>query len=345
VSALRTVIVGTGSYLPEAVVTAEEVEQRHGFDAGFVGKRLGIPERRQAAPGELSWHMGAIAGRRALEAAEVGPDEVDLVLFHATYAEMSYPTPGAFLQRALGITATVPVLEVRAACASFLAAMQLADGMLRSRSLRTVLVVCAERAFEPAQMDRATAPLFGDGAGAAVLRAERGEGGLLWSGSWMDGDGALACSATSPIYDLQQPDRPAPPELEVVAEAWREREPAIPGILTHWNGARVFRSAVRQMGGALQAAVDAVEVDLQDVDHFVVHQANGKILASLLRQYRLPAERTPSNIHRTGNTSSATVPILLDDGFRSGRFASGDLVAMAAFGAGFVWASAMYRVS
>lgn len=343
-SLLRTVITGTGSYLPEEVVPGHVVEERHGFAPGFASDRLGIPERRRAGPGELSWHMGAVAGRRALERAGVGPDDLDLVLFHATYTEMSYPTPGAFLQRALGIEGTVPVLEVRAACASFLAATQMADGLLRAGSAKRVLVVCAERAFEPAQMDRATAPLFGDGAGAAVLEARDGDAGLRWIGTWMNGDGALACCATSPIYDLQRSDRPAPPELEPVRDAWRDREPEIPGILTHWNGPKVFRNAVRSMGAALKAAAEAAETTLEEVDHFVVHQANGKILASLLRQYRLPAERTPSNIHRTGNTSSATVPILLDDGFRSGLFASGDVIAMTAFGAGFVWSSAIYRV-
>lgn len=342
---MRAVITGTGSWLPEEVVTAASIEEAHGLKPGFVTSRLGIPERRRADPATFTWTMGAEAGRRALERAGVGPDDLDYILFHTTAPETLYPTPGVFVQRALGVTVDVPVVEVKAACAAFVAMLQLADALIRAGTCATVLVVCAEKLTPVAPLYPATAPLFGDGAAAAVIEAGTGEAGVLWSRLWTDGTGATACMATLPVHDLRDPERfPPGDELAGAATEWAGRDEPNRGILTHWNGVQVFRSAVRSMGAAIAAALQGGGLEFEDVDHFLVHQANGKILASVLRQYALPADRTPSNIARYGNTSSATVPILLDEGLRSGQIRPGQLAMMVAFGAGFTWGAAVVRL-
>jgi len=340
-----SVIAGTGSWLPDHVVTAEEIEAEHGLAPGFVTRRLGIPERRRAAPDTFTWTMGAEAGRRALVAAGTEPDELDFILFHTTAPETLYPTPGVFVQRAIGVTRDVPVLEVKAACAAFVAMLQLADALVRSGTARTILIVCAEKLSGVAPLYEATVPLFGDGAAAAVVRAADGGGGVLWSRTWTDGDGAMACMATTPVHDLRDPARFPPGEdLAPVASEWAERDPGPRGLLSHWNGMTVFRSAVRSMGAAIGAALEGAGLSVAEVDHFLVHQANGKILKSVLRQYDVPPDRTPSNIARYGNTSSATVPILLDEGLREGRIRPGQVVLMVAFGAGFTWGAVVYAV-
>ncbi len=342
----RTLIAGTGSWVPEAVMTAGEIEAARGLKPGFVTSRLGIPERRVAAPEVFTWTMGARAATAALEDADVAPDDVDLVLFHTTAPETLYPTPGVWVQRAIGITRDVPVLEVKAACAAFVAMLQVGDAMIRAGSASTVLVVCAEKLYPVAPLYEATAPLFGDGAAAAVLRGGGGEDGLLWSRTWTDGDGAMACMSTTPVHDLRDPaEFPGGGDLDPVVAEWAERDPPGRGLLAHWDGMKVFRSAVRRMGAAIGEALDGAGLTSDDVAHFLVHQANGKILASVLRQYDLPPERTPSNIARYGNTSSATVPILLDEGRRAGRIRPGEVVLMVAFGAGFTWGAAVCRVT
>jgi len=349
VSAVRSVIVGTGSYLPPEVVGSEAIEARHGLPAGFCRKRVGIEERRAASRGMTSWQMGAEAARRAMEAAGVGPAELDHVLFHTSYSETHYPTPGVFLAGALDLEGHVPILEVKAACTAFLSMLHLADGLLRSGLARRMLLVCSERVHDDAQHYEVSAPLFGDGAAAAVVEAAPldrvGEGGLLWSRNWTDGRSGHLCMASTTSFDLTRPELyPPPPELEPAAAVWADRELDPKHILSHWDGAAIFRSAVRRMGGALKTALSETGLDQDQVDHFLIHQANAKILSSLLRQFAIPKDRVPSNIARYGNTSSATVPILLDEGLRDGRIGPGQLLAMVAFGAGFTWGSAIYRV-
>jgi 3-oxoacyl-[acyl-carrier-protein] synthase III len=349
VSGLRAVITGTGSWMPPRVVTSAEVEQQRGLAPGWCVRRTGIEERRAAAPGVTSFEMGALAASRALEAAGVEGDQLDHILFHTSYTETHYPTPGVFMQGRLGITKHVPILEVKAACSSFLTMLHLADGLIRSGLDRRILLVCAERLQDTAMMYDATAPLFGDGAAAAVVEARPAEGlgdaGIRWSRNWTDGSGGNLCMATATAYDLTQPDRyPAPPELAAAAQEWADREVGPRRILTSWDGREVFKRAVRSMGQALEEALEATGLQREDVDHFLIHQANAKILTSLMRQYRVPKERVPSNIHRYGNTSSATVPVLLDEGVRSGRIGAGDRVVMVAFGAGFTYSGVVYQV-
>ena len=345
----RSVIVGTGSFLPPVVVSSDVIEQRHGLPEGFCRKRVGIEERRAASRGMTSWQMGAEAARLAMEAAGTGPGDLDHVLFHTSYSETHYPTPGVFLAGSLGLEGNVPILEVKAACTTFLSMLHLCDGLLRSGLARRILLVCSERVHDDAQHYEVSAPLFGDGAAAAVLEAVPadavGDAGLRWTRNWTDGSGGNLCMATTTSFDLTRPDLyPAPPELEPAVTAWTGRELDPKHILSHWDGAAIFRSAVRCMGQALEAALAGADLQRHDVDHFLIHQANAKILASLLRQFRIPKDKVPSNIARYGNTSSATVPILLDEGFRAGRIAAGHTLAMVAFGAGFTYGSAIYRV-
>lgn len=337
--ALCTVVESAGSYLPQTVVRSSELERVRGFTPGWCEDRAGISERRRAGPGELSHHLGAEAARSALAGAGVAADEVDLILWSSTWTELLYPSTGVFVKRELGLTRTVPVIEIRAACAGFIAMLFMADPLLRCGAVRRVLCVAGERGHECEQNHRAAAPLFGD-AGAAVLLAARRHSrptGVLYSRFYTAAAEAELCVRTSGV-----PNRGAF-ELATASDAAVESEP---GNFTraHWDGASIFRNAVTCMGQATEDALSALRLERDDIDHYLYHQANKKILSSLCRQYSIPASRVAQNIDLVGNTSSASVPLLLARELADGKISPGQKILMGAFGAGYAYGVVVYEV-
>lgn len=330
-------LLGIGHALPPDTVASEALEPRHGFPAGYSRKHLGIHQRHVAAPEQRSWHLGAEAAQRALNDAGCSADQVDLLLCHASCPELHYPDPAWFIAAELGLSSSARVLGIRAQCAGFISGLDSAASWLLSGRASRVLVVCAERMFLPAQSYSKAALLFGDGAAAALL-----------------GPG----EALRYIEQRQQPqwaDRCLLATGQLEREGWAAVCADLPahqaqlntpegGGVGFWDGAHIFQHAVEGMGEATERALSALNLQRQDIDHYLYHQANGKILRSLVRNFELPADRVRSNVHRVANISSATVPLLLSEGLQSGEVQPGQRVLLGAFGAGYVTSTAVLEL-
>ena len=280
--------------------------------------------------------MGAEAARRALAQAGMAASEVDLLLVHTSISELTYPDITWLLARELGLREDTVIMGTRAVCAGFMPSLHCAEQFLRAGAARSALVVCTERLFAATQGNPTSAPIFGDGAAAAVFVAGPGPGlqafvvrnrpqgmasGLMVNQHLPEAAWALACP------DLERPvDHPVNADV------------------SYWLGRDIFENAVQCMGDNLLDALAQAGLSMGDIDHFLLHQANHKILASVARRCGLPADRVHGNIARVGNISSATVPCLLSEGLQSGRIQRGDRVLMAAFGLGFTSAAAIMEV-
>jgi len=325
-------IVATGSYLPERVVTNHQMERWMETPDAWIQQRSGIRERRFAADDEATSDLGLIAARRALTAADLGPEAIDLILFATSTADYLVPGAACFLQHKLG-TRTVGAIDVRGQCSGFLYALALADVYVRAGEVDYVLVVGAE--VQSAGLDlstagRDTAVLFGDGAGAVVVGRAEGDDHCLLS-THLGADGGFADALSIPAPGTAQ--RPFIDGAQVEAGLHR----------IHMDGRLVFKQAVVQMPAALRAACDRAGVAVEDLDWVVPHQANQRILDVTADALSLPRERVISTVATTGNTTAASIPIALDTAVADGRIRSDQLVGMVAFGAGFTWASAVVR--
>ncbi len=331
-------ILGAGHHLPGAVVPSALLEPGQGYPPGWARKHVGIVERRKAGADELSWHMGQAASEMALRQAGIQASQVDLLLVHGSCPELYYPDAAWFLAHALGVPDSAFVLGFRGACAGFLSGVEVVRAFLEAGRAKTALLCCPERMFRPAQAYDRSALLFGDGAAAAVLGLGEGRG-LRFLRVQQESEHAGRCVLATSV--LEPAERAAvDPEL---ASTWEGRE-GPDGIVGFWDGGHIFEHAVERMGEAALAALQETGLGLDEVDHFLFHQANAKILRSLIRNFDLPAERVHSNIETVGNISAATVPFLLSEGLASGRIRSGQTVLMAAFGAGYTYGAAILEV-
>jgi 3-oxoacyl-[acyl-carrier-protein] synthase-3 len=301
-----TEIAGLGIALPETVVANAPIAARLGIEEDWIVRRMGVRERRVAAPGESLVGLAAQAGRRALADGGVGAAELDLVLVATISNDELTPAAAPRVAAELG-AGSAAAIDVNAACTGFVSALSLACAQVESRRAANVLVIGAElmtRIVDPE--DRATAPLFGDGAGAVVVRgAGRGRIGPVVLGA----DGANA--------DL--------------IRAGREEG------LVRMQGHDTFRHAVERMGAASVAAARAAGLGLAEIDLFVYHQANARILTAIGARLVLPPELIVNCIDRYGNVSAATIPLALDAARTAGTLGRGTRVLLAAFGAGLTW--------
>jgi 3-oxoacyl-[acyl-carrier-protein] synthase-3 len=305
---LRTAgVPGLGVALPDQIVDNEVIAARLGVDPAWIVRRTGIESRRRVHPGETLTGLAALAGRRALVDAGVDARDVDLVLVATITQDDLVPNAAPLVAAALGAH-RAGGLDVGAACSGFVSATVLAAGLVESRRYDTVLVVGADvlsRYTDPD--DRRTAALFGDGAGAVVVSA---------SAAGHVGPGVLgADGAAAPIIT-----------------AGREE------ALIRMDGQETYRQAVRRLAETTDATVAEAGLALPDIDLFVYHQANRRILAALVERLGLEPERVVDAIAHSGNTSAASVPLALAEARLAGRLAPGALVLLAAAGAGFAWA-------
>lgn len=325
-----TQIIGTGSYAPSRVITNQELEQRVDTSDTWIRERTGIQERRQAAPEEATSDMAVHAARRALEMAGVAPEELDLIVVGTITADMPMPSCAAFVQAKLGARRAF-AFDVGAACSGSLYAMSVADQFVRSGQVRRALVIGAELLSRVVDWeDRDTCVLFGDGAGAMVLSPsptpEDGRGILS---THLYTDGAMAEMLTIPGGGSRTP---------MTEEAVRAKLNTL-----HMNGREVFRFAVRALVDSTQEALAAHGLTPGQVDHVIAHQANARILDAALERLEIPRDKCWLNLHKYGNTSSASLPMTLDEAHRAGRLQRGDVIAMMAIGAGMTWGSAVVR--
>ncbi|WP_229821266.1 MULTISPECIES: beta-ketoacyl-ACP synthase 3 [Streptomyces] len=316
-------LIGLGAWLPPRHVTNAEICSRLDTSDEWIRTRIGIAGRHAAEPGTATSDLAVEAGLLAMKSA--GVEHVDAVVLATATPDHHIPGTAPTVAHGLGLP-EVPAFDVTAGCSGFLYGTALAAGLLHAGTCRTVLVVGAEAmasAVDPD--DRATAPIFGDGAGAAVLAAGRpDEPGALGPIAW-GSDGSHAA-------DLWIPDGGSRRPVHGTAEAGADR-------CIRMQGKEVFRHAVRRMCQAAQEAATAAGWVLRDVDRLVVHQANARISATVADTLGIPAERVPSNIDRVGNTSAASIPLLLAHAATGGDLIAGHRVLLAAFGGGFTWAA------
>ena len=317
---MRSRIIGTGSYLPTAVLTNFDLEKRMATSDAWIRERTGIERRHIVAPGETTVDMAEHAARAALEAAGRAPAEVDLIVFGSCTPDLIFPNAGVMLQARLGNFGS-PALGVEAACSSFLYALSMADKFIRAGEAQLAVVIGADSLSKITNKnDRGTAILFGDGAGAVVL-APAPEPGILSTHLHADGSYIELLRCTGGV------------STGFHAE----------GDYITMAGSEVFKLAVQMLGRAVEEALAANGIGKDQLTWLVPHQANIRIIQATAKKLGMPMERVIVTVADHANTSSASVPLALDAGVRDGRIKRGDLLLLEAFGGGFTWGSALVR--
>jgi 3-oxoacyl-[acyl-carrier-protein] synthase-3 len=328
---IRPQLIGTGSYLPSRVVTNEDLAGMTGVSPAAIERLTGIRTRRWAAEQEASSDMAIVAGRRALDAAGCAPSSIDAIILSTTSPDMAFPSTACAVQRGLGCK-QVGAFDVSASCSGFLYGLSMAQAMIQSAQVRTCLVIASEvKSRSLDHQDEATTLLFGDGAGAVIVRGEE-DRSPEWRGILsvkLYADGAHHGLIRVPSGGSRLP---------LTSDALKTKGQAL-----RMRGAPLFRLAVRRVEQAVINILKDVGVRPEDVRQVVLHQANGRILSQLASRLGVEPDRLASVIERYGNTSSASLPITLDDAVRSGKISPGDLVLLGSFGGGLTWATSLVR--
>lgn len=319
-------IAGVGSVLPERVVPNSYFETTLDTSDQWIQERTGIRERHFAPDGQVTSDLAVEAARDALEAARISPDQVDLIVCATLSPDTPIPSTGAWVQRKLGLAC--PAFDVNAACAGFSYAMATGTAFIESGAAETVVVIGAEVLSRVMDMsDRGTCILFGDGAGAVVLRPSASAGVI---GSVLGADGRAAEILIIPAGGTRQPASHATVEA-------RDHSIRMP------NGRDVFKRAVVEMSTACRQLLDKSGFTPDDVDVLIPHQANARIIIAVAERLGIGMDRAILDVESVGNTSAASIPIALDRAWRSGRIAEGDLVLFTSFGAGLAWGANLVR--
>jgi 3-oxoacyl-[acyl-carrier-protein] synthase-3 len=317
---IRSRIVGTGSHLPEKVLTNRDLESMVATSDEWIVARTGIRQRHIAAAGETTSDLALAASRHALAAAGLRPGDIDLIVLATSTPDMVFPSSACLLQKKLGIRHGA-AFDVQAVCAGFIYALATADQFIRSGMHKRALVVGAEVFSRILDWnDRGTCVLFGDGAGAVVLEAS-GEPGIL--SSHLHADGAYADILYTPGH---------------VSGGGVQGDPTL-----KMDGGAVFKLAVRVLEECAREALDANALTVGDLDWLVAHQANIRIISHTARKLGIPPEKCVVTVDRHANTSAASVPLALDSAVRDGRIQAGHLVLLEGVGGGFTWGSVLIR--
>ncbi|KRA73048.1 3-oxoacyl-ACP synthase [Lysobacter sp. Root667] len=317
-------IAGTGSYLPEKILTNDDLAKMVDTSDEWIAARTGIRERHIVAEGETTCDLAYHASMRALEAAGVDPQDLDLIVLGTTTPDLIFPSTACLLQHRLGANGCA-AFDVNAACSGFVYALTVADKFIQSGAAKTVLVVGAETLTRMIDWsDRGTCVLFGDGAGAVVLKADS-ETGIL--STHLHADGGKKELLWNPVG---------------VSAGFKLDEPNA-GVKVLMTGNEVFKHAVKALDSVVEETLDANGLDRHDIDWLIPHQANLRIIEATAKRLDMPMERVIVTVDKHGNTSSGSVPLALDEAVRSGRVQRGQLVLLEAFGGGFTWGSALLR--
>ena len=321
---IRSRVIGCGSYLPETILSNEELAKRVDTSDAWIRERTGIRERRIVRAGELTSDLALEASRRALLDAGLDAGELDLIVCATTTPDDTFPAAATKVQARLGMTRGA-AFDVQAVCSGFIFGLSVADNFIRAGQAKTVLLIGAETMTRLLDWnDRGTCVLFGDGAGAVVLQAAEGKGdtsdrGVLNTKLFSDGrlrdllyvDGGPSSTRTTGYLRMQ--------------------------------GKEVFRHAVTNIAAAIEASVHDAGLTIADIDWFVPHQANQRILDGTARRLGIKPERVISTVAEHGNTSAASVPLALDTAVKDGRIKRGQLVLLEAMGGGFTWGASLVR--
>jgi 3-oxoacyl-[acyl-carrier-protein] synthase-3 len=312
-----TRIAGTGSYLPEKILSNADLERMVETTDQWILERTGISKRHIMGDHETTSSMAEQAARKALEMAEIDPNEIELIILATTTPDRILPSTACILQERLGISNTCPAFDLAAACAGFIYALGIVDKYIQSGAIKTALVVGSEAMSRIVDWtDRSTCILFSDGAGAMVLKADD-EPGLLSTHIHADGRYKDLLYVPNHMGDLKEP-----PYVKM-------------------QGSEVFKIAVNKLNEIVDETLRKTNIDKSQIDWLVPHQANLRIIKAAAKKLGLPMERVILTVQDQGNTSSASVPLALDYGVRSGRIKRGETLLLEVFGAGLAWGSAL----
>lgn len=329
----RTIITGTGHYVPPRIVTNQDLEKLMDTSDEWIRERSGIRERRHVDAGVGTSDLAVEAARRAVAAAGVETSSIDFVIAATLSPDHYFPGIGVLVQAKLGL-GTTGALDVRNQCCGFLYALSAADQYVRAGTYRRILLVAAE--VQSTNLDfsdkgRDMSVLFGDGAGAVILEPGTDDDGrgILSTHLYADGNS---------VSDLWM-EKPCPADNPTFQKAFFDEGRFFPRM----DGRKVFVNACQRMPEAVRAGLDENGLAIEDIDALIPHQANDRISLMVAKGLKIPVEKVIRNIDRFGNTTAASIPIALDEAVRSGRIKRGDLVALTAFGSGYTWASAFIR--
>ena len=319
-------ILGTGTFVPDNVVTNAELNSRFGFDADWIRERTGILERRHAPANVSTLEMSVAAAEKAIRAAGVDPKDIDLLVVGTFTPDYQCPSTACLLQNRLGLDCAA--FDVAAACAGFMYAMVTAAQYVATGNSKLALVIgvdCMSRIINP--KDQRTYPLFGDGAGAVLIAKGEASQGLVCYQMGADGSGG----------DLL--DRPAGgSRCPITAEAILAGDQYL-----RMDGRKVFTWAVRLVQETIELVLEKSGHRVEDVSLFLLHQANIRIINAAMQNLKIAEDKVFCNVHKYGNTSGASVPLVLDEALRAGKIRRGDLVLMCGFGAGLCWGTGLFR--
>lgn len=329
----QAVIKGIGHYVPEKVVTNQDLEKIMDTSDAWIVERTGIKERRFFDPDkDTVANMAAKASRMALERANIEVEEVEFIVFATITPDYYFPGSGVLLQRELGLH-NIGALDIRNACSGFIYALSVADQFIKSGMYKTILVVGAE--IQSSVMDmsnegRSVSVIFGDGAGAVVLQAgeENGKGILS---THLHSDGRFA-------EELYIKDPGSSRKIRLPEEYIQKG-----GLGCHMNGNLVFKHAVTRFPEVIYEALQKNNLKKDDIDLMIPHQANHRITEFIRQTLNLPVEKVVSNIHKYGNTTAASIPIAMSESWAEGKIKDNNLICIASFGSGFTWASSIIR--
>ncbi|MCG3137661.1 MAG: 3-oxoacyl-[acyl-carrier-protein] synthase 3 [Phycisphaerae bacterium] len=323
------IISGTGSGVGSCVVTNQDMEKRVETSDEWIYTRTGIRERRFTAPGETTLTMGVTAARQALANAQLQPTDLDMIVFGTITPHYPLPATACLLQAELGCR-EIPAFDIAAACSGFVYGLIIAAQFMHNGQYRHILVVGTENLSSVIDwQDRSSAILFGDGSGAVIISAApHPEQGILYSHMGADGRGAK-------LIWIPGGGSGEPVSNKVVNERLH---------VLRMQGREVYKFAVTRMVAVIEDALKKTALSVNDISLFLLHQSNQRIIESGMEKLSIPREKVVINIDRYGNTSAASIGLCLDEARRTGRIKSGDIILLAAFGAGLTWASAVIRV-
>lgn len=322
---MRANIIGTGSYAPPRVLKNQDMERIVDTSDEWITSRTGIKERR-IADNETTNDIATKAAKSAIKAAGVSPKDIDLIVAGTVTPEMLFPSTACFVQANIGANRGIPAFDVSAACSGFLYALDVADKYIRGGISKKALVIGVDIFSNIIDWkDRNTCVLFGDGAGAVVLSAEKGKSGIL--STHIHADGHYWKMLYTPLGIASSPFHNKPAEKSYLK----------------MQGNEIFKIAVRTMGGACQEALDSNGLKAEDISLLIPHQANMRIINATRERLGLPEEKVYINLDKYGNTSAGSIPLALDEAVKKGLIKRNDIILFVAFGGGLTWASALVR--
>jgi len=325
-SLLGVQIIATGGYVPDVVVTNEQLEQQYDFEPGWIEQRSGILERRHAPPEMATTDLCIEAAKRTIRSARIDASDIDLLVVGTFTPDHSCPSTACRVQDVLGLDA--PAFDVQAACSGFMYALTTAAQYVATGNSKMALVIGADlnsRMVNPA--DQRTAPLFGDGAGAVLLTRGGPHQGLSCYQLGADGSGG-------PMLIIPSSGTRQPTSRETAAEGLH---------FLSMDGRSVFKWAVRALTDTIELVLNKSGMSPNDVSLYILHQANARIIDYAVEQLGIPKERVPINLDRYGNTSGGSIPLALDEAYQAGQINRGDTILMSGFGAGLTWGTGLFR--